>query len=93
VVAALAARQRPAAGSPAVIYGTIAELDGSTLVLRTRTLTERVDVFDAERAYKTVPLAPGKAVTVYGHHEANGVIRADSIDYAPDSPALWKVDE
>ena len=84
---------KPVAGSAAVVNGTVVELDGPTLWLRTRTETLRVDVSDAERAYQTVPLVAGKAVTVYGHREKGGAVRADSIDYAPDSPALWKADE
>lgn len=84
---------KPVAGSAAVVNGTVVELEGSTLWLRTRTETLRVDVSDAERAYETVPLVAGKAVTVYGHREKGGAVRADSIDYAPDSPALWKADE
>jgi hypothetical protein len=93
VVAALAARASPAAGSAAVLFGTVVEADDSTLSLRTRTGMERVDISEAERAYKTVPLAPGKAVAVYGHHENDGAVQADSIDYAPDSPALWDADQ
>jgi hypothetical protein len=92
-VAALAARPTPAAGSEAVVFGTVVEADSSTLSLRTRTGMERVDIAEAERTYKTVPLAPGKAVAVYGRHEMGGAIQADSIDYAPDSPALWAADE
>ena len=92
-IAALAARPRPAAGSEAVLFGTVVEADSSTLSLRTRTGMERVDIAEAERTYKTVPLAPGKAVAVYGRHGSEGAIQADSIDYAQDSPALWGADE
>jgi hypothetical protein len=92
-VAALGARPRPAAGSDAVLFGTVVEADGSMLSLRTRTGMERVDIAEVERTYKTVPLSPGKAVAVYGRHEAGAAIHADSIDYAPDSPALWGADE
>jgi len=92
-IAALAARPRPVAGSEAVLFGTVVEADGSTLSLRTRTGMERVDIAESVRTYKTVPLAPGRAVAVYGRHEAEGAIQANSIDYAPDSPALWGADE
>ena len=89
----LAARTRPAAGSAAVLFGTIVESGDLTLSLRTRTGMERVDISDAVQGYKTVPLAPGKAIAVYGKHESDGAVRAKSIDYAPDLPALWDADE
>jgi hypothetical protein len=92
-VVAFGVRARPAAGSAAVLYGTVVEADDSTLSLRTRTGMERVDISAAERAYKTVPLAPGKAVAVYGKHKSDGAVEADFIDYAPDSPTLWDPDE
>ena len=92
-IAALAARPRPAVGSEAVLFGTVVEANSSTLSLRTRTGMERVDIAEAERTYKTVPLALGKAVAVYGRHGSEEAIQADSIDYAPDSPALWGADE
>jgi hypothetical protein len=92
-IAALAARPRPAVGSEAVLFGTVVEANSSTLSLRTRTGMERVDIAEAERTYKTVPLASGKAVAVYGRHGSEEAIQADSIDYAPDSPALWGADE
>ena len=93
VIASLAPVTKPPAGSAAVVTGTVVELDGSTLWLRTRTQMARVDVADAERANQTVTLVPGRAVAVNGILRSDGAVQASSIDYAPDSPALWKADE
>jgi outer membrane protein assembly factor BamB len=77
------------ARSTATFYGSVVEANPSTLWLRTRTRVARVDIAQAERNRKTVTLAPGRAVAVTGSVAADGTIIAASIDYAPDSPALW----
>jgi hypothetical protein len=77
----------------ATVYGTVIEVDGPITFLRTRTTVIRVDTTDAERNYKSVTLVPGKAVSVNGQLGPGEVMKGESIEYAPDSPALWGRDE
>ena len=77
VVASLTPMAKPAAGAAAVLTGTVVELDGSTLWLRTRTRMARVDVSEAERANKSVTLVPGRAVSVDGRLLSDGAVQAD----------------
>jgi hypothetical protein len=82
-----------AAPRDVVLYGSIAQLSGASLWLRTRTELVRVDLDTAERAGKTLTLVPGQAVEVVGRRQPDGIVRAEWLSYAPDSPALWKADE
>jgi hypothetical protein len=93
-VAMLAQMKASAANaqSETKLYGTVVEVNGPTLWLRTRTKMARVDVAGAESASRTVSLIPGTAVTVIGRIQSDGVVQADRIDYAPDSPSLWQPD-
>jgi hypothetical protein len=93
-VAALSTRLHPAAGSKAVLFGTVVEADSSTLSLQTRTGTQRVDIAEADRAYRTGMLPPGRAVVVYGTRKSDGGVQADWIDpHGNNSPALWDADK
>ena len=76
-----------------VLYGTVVQVDGSTLWLRTRTDMARVDVSAAESSGNGVTLIPGRAVEVVGRLERGGSVRAEWLDYPQDSPALWPADE
>ena len=71
------------------LFGTVVEVDGSTLWLRTETRMVRVDIAGATANQKVVTLAPGRAVMVNTSGESGGVYQADTIEYAPDSPSMW----
>lgn len=92
-VASVPALAAAAAPQPReTVHGTIANVAGSNLWLRTRTGVMRVDVTTAEQEQLTVPLVPGKAVVVHGLVDEKGVMNASRIDYTAESPALWSPD-
>ena len=90
---ALSAAALAAASRETVVYGTVVQVDGSTLWLRTRTDMTRIDISAAEGSGNAVTLIPGGAVQVVGRLQPGGAVRAEWLAYAPDSPALWKADE
>ena len=82
-----------AAPPETVLYGSVAQVDGTTLWLRTRTDLVRVDLGAADSAGKSVTLVPGRAVEVVGHRQPDEAVRAGWLAYASEWPALWKADE
>jgi hypothetical protein len=73
----------------ASLFGTVVEVDGPTLWLRTLSRVVRVDIAEASANRKTVTLTPGRAVMVNTSGAANGTVKAAEIEYAPESPSLW----
>jgi outer membrane protein assembly factor BamB len=75
------------------LYGTVVGVEGSTLWLRTSSQMVRVDIAQATANHETVTLTPGNAVLVKTTSTATGSVKADAIEYAPDSPALWPAEK
>src|SRR6202011_1602186 len=73
LVAITSATNARAPAREAVLYGTVVQVDGSTLWLRTRTDMARIDVSDAENSGKTVTIVPGGAVEVVGQLQSDGI--------------------
>jgi hypothetical protein len=84
-------RATPAA--PHEVTGTLTNIRGSLLTLRTRTgkLT-RVDDFDAVQQERSVALTVGEPLTVRGKYDAAGVLHAAAILRAKPSSATWPPD-
>ena len=74
------------------IYGTIRTMTGSQLGLQTRTGLVRVDAADALRTYQSAVLFVGRSVMVRGAFDAAGVLHAQTILRAKDSPEFWSPD-
>ena len=81
----LAEQARPLSSGP--LFGTVVEVNDSTLWLRTETRMVRVDIRQAI-ANRAI-LVPGKAVVVYGSPESGGIYVANMWEHAPSSPSLW----
>ncbi len=78
--------------SPREVYGKIASVDGSRLTIQIRTGTVQVDAAAAVQAHRVVPLVIGHAVVIRGASDAKGILHADTILRAKESPATWPPD-
>jgi len=75
------------------LSGTVLELNGTALTLETRTGgVVRVDAVQAQKAYRSVVLVAGEAITALGTYDTQGVLMARTVLRAKDSPALWPPD-
>ena len=75
------------------LSGTVLELNDTALTLETRDgRLVRVDTMQAQKAYRSVVLVVGEAITALGTYDARGILIARTILLAKDSPALWKPD-
>ena len=75
------------------LYGSVFEVEGAKFWLRTRTDLVHVDATGAKQKQSIVALVPGRAVVVHGSVDSSSGMNADSINYAPESPALWPPDQ
>jgi len=81
------------AGSPHEVYGTVRSIKGSQLTIQTRTGgSVQVDAAAAIRAHLSVVPVLGHAVHVRGTSDKKGVLHAETILRAKDSPAGWPAD-
>ena len=75
------------------IFGTISTLSGSQLTVQTRTGSlVSVDASLAIQNDLCIDLGVGGVIDVQGTFDANGVLKATSIQRAKDSPDLWPAD-
>jgi hypothetical protein len=75
------------------IVGTIDSINGSRLVMHTRTGTAmRVDALAAMAGGRSAVLFVGRAVIVRGNIDQAGVLRAETIQRAKDSREFWPPD-
>lgn len=85
------ATQHP--GGPNELYGEIAAIDDATLALVTRSgQRRRVDAVEAMRANESPNLSIGERVGIEGHIDRSGLMHAQVIFRAKQSPALWPPD-
>jgi hypothetical protein len=86
----------PAADPPGPgheIYGKVARIRGSSIVLRTRAgHIVTVDGGRAMQEHNSTEFFVGNAIGVDGSWRPGGVMRASTIFRAKDSPALWPDD-
>jgi hypothetical protein len=77
-----------------VIYGKIQGIKGTTVTLQTRTGTiVQVDAKPAIAADRSVTLMAGHAVRVTGTVDKAGVLHAENLQKAMDSPTIWPADQ
>ena len=81
------------AGPPHELYGTVRSIKGSQLTIQTRTgRSVQVDAAAAIKAHLSVVPVLGHAVHVRGTSDKKGVLHAETILRAKDSPAGWPAD-
>jgi hypothetical protein len=91
--------QAPRAGESAEqgatrdIYGKIQSVKGTMVTLQTRTGTlVQVDAKPAIAAERSVTLIVGSAIEVKGTVDKAGVLHAEILQKAKDSPTIWPAD-
>ena len=94
VAAGAIAKTTPTPTAPSeselTIFGRVVSVNGTMLDLKTLDTEIKVDVSTAIAAHKAVTLTEGVAVEIFGSRAQGGTVSADTIEYAPDNPALWK---
>lgn len=89
---ATVASQRPA--TPAQVSGWIDQINGTQLVIKTRTGAHvTIDAKPAEAAMQSEPLSMEEAITAEGSYDAQGVLHATTIVRAKNSRDLWPPDK
>ncbi len=84
---------RPLVAQGHEIFGTVENIEGAQLTLRTRTgKTIKVDTTAAANAHNLSLHGTGGAVDVRGTYNAQGVLQAQSIARAKTSPEAWEAD-
>lgn len=75
------------------IFGTIRSIKGARFELETRDKrTVTCDAAEAIKDHRTVILAVGQPVAVSGQYDQKGVLKAETIQRAKASAAVWPVD-
>jgi hypothetical protein len=83
----------PEQGVAREIYGKIQSIKGTMVTLQTRTGTlVQVDAKPAIAAERSVTLIVGHAIDVKGMVDKAGVLHAEILQKAKDSPAIWPAD-
>jgi len=81
------------AGATREIYGKIQSVKGTMVTLQTRTGTlVQVDAKPAITAERSVTLIVGHAIQVKGALDKSGVLHAEIVQKAKDSPTIWPAD-
>lgn len=76
------------------LYGKVLNVKGTVVTLQTKSgKTVQVDSARALETRRSVPIAVGRAIRVNGTYDKKGVLQADSIQWAKNSPAMWSADE
>ncbi len=77
------------------IYGTVKSVDagGSKITLQTRDgRVIEVDITVAVQTHRSSIPPTGRGVNVRGTYDAKGVLHAETVNRAKDSPAGWPAD-
>jgi ABC-type sulfate transport system substrate-binding protein len=75
------------------IYGKVESVKGTTFTLRTRSgALVQVDAKPAGEAQRAVNLLVGHAIVATGTVDKKGVLHAEIVQKAKDSPAVWPPD-
>ncbi len=76
------------------LYGKVLSVKGTVITLQTKGgSTAQIDSSRALEAHRSVPVAVGRAIRVNGLYDKKGVLQADSIQWAKNSPAMWPSDK
>lgn len=76
------------------LYGKVLGVKGTVITLQTRSgTTVEIDSAGALEARRSVPVAVGRAIRVIGTYDKKGVLQADSIQWAKNSPVMWPTDK
>jgi PQQ enzyme repeat len=77
-----------------VIYGTVREINGSTVILERRDLTMvKVNIADVTINKQIAMSVVGRAVQMRGHYDDRGTLVAAAVMHAKPQPALWREDQ
>jgi hypothetical protein len=91
------ANQAQAAGEQAgrrELYGKVLNVKGTMITLQTKSgTTVAIESARALEAHRSVPVAVGRAIRVNGTYDKKGVLQADSIQWAKNSPVMWPADK
>jgi len=83
----------PIPGAPNQISGWIDKITPTTVQVKRRDGTRAmIGILPAEKSFQAVPLSMEEAITAIGVTDAQGVLQAQTIIRAKDSPALWPID-
>ena len=83
----------PEQGATREIYGKIQSIKGTIVTLQTRSGSlVQVDAKPAIAAEHSVTLLVGRAIDVKGMVDKAGVLHAESLQKAKDSPNIWPAD-
>jgi hypothetical protein len=75
------------------IYGAVRSMNrGSILIDKRNGEQLRIDATLAQKTFRFAEPAPGHALMARGTFDKSGVLEADAIYHAKDSPALWPSD-
>ncbi len=75
------------------VYGKIQSVKGTTFTLQTRSgALVQVDAKPAAEAQHAVNLLVGHAIVATGTVDKKGVLHAEIVQKAKDSPAVWPAD-
>jgi hypothetical protein len=75
------------------ISGTVQDIDGTTLSVRTRSGTLiKVDGASAFANFQAAPPSVGHGILVRGSIDESGVVHAEALLHAKDNPAIWLPD-
>ena len=75
------------------IFGTVRSIKDSRFAIQTRTgELIQVDAATAMQAHLSVMPVVGHAVEVRGTTDASGILHAETVLHAKDSPAMWAPD-
>jgi hypothetical protein len=75
------------------IYGKVESVKGTTFTLQTRSgALVQVDAKPAGEAQRAVNLLVGHAIVATGTVDKKGVLHAEIVQKAKDSPAVWPPD-
>lgn len=76
------------------LYGKVLSVKGTVITLQTKSgTTVEIDSARALEAHRSVPVAVGRAIRVNGSYNKKGVLQAESIQWAKNSPAMWPADK
>ncbi len=75
------------------VSGRVLSVDGSRVLLAARDQrTVQVDTAEAARNHQMTFFKPGSLITVYGTYDAEGLLRARSVQRAKSGMVAWSAD-
>jgi hypothetical protein len=91
--ATIAGAEAPAtAEQDSRVFGQVKSIDGSLIMVQTRTGLLEVDTSQAQNDHLSAVPVVGNALMVRGRYDAAGVLHAQTVLRAKSSPDLWEPD-